>query len=179
LVVDAARQVAGAGAVAGAAGDEDVGQGGAFDRRVPDFEHAEYEGQDEGVDRGLLVGLAKSGSFALAEVDEGGLKEAVPEEAVVGALPEGEGKVGGGLALKAAGDVEVVGKVEGAGFDEVFEKSEVAVFFGVFEGDFAEREEFGGDDFIDSGAFDLADGVGLIDDDDVLVWQVLDGGVHC
>ena len=97
----------------------------------------------------------------------------VPEESVIGAFPQWELGVGVDLALEGVREVEGVGKVHGSIFEVGGEEVEVGVLVWVVEGLLAQREEFGGLDFVDRVAFDSADLGGFGDDDDVFVWGSL------
>jgi hypothetical protein len=75
---------------------------------MSDVEKAEYDGEDKGVD---LDGCR--GGSEETECDESGLEVFVPEEAVIGALPEWDCRCGRGhVAIEGVGEIVGVGKVE-------------------------------------------------------------------
>ena len=89
----------------------------AFESRGVDLEHAEDNGQDERVDACLSTRLAPGTSRP--EVDEVGLDEPIPEEAIVCPCPQRAGSVLLRLSLEAAREVDGVGEVHRARLDEV------------------------------------------------------------
>jgi len=75
---------------------------------MSDMEKTEYEGEDECVNLDGWWGGSEE-----TECDEGGLEMFVPEEAVIGTLPEGDcGRGGGDVTVDGIGEIVGVGKVE-------------------------------------------------------------------
>lgn len=160
--VQAAREIASAGTVTRPAGEEDECARRALDGRGENVQEAEEDRQDIRVD----------GRAGGAQVDQVGLDIAIPEKAVVGALPQREREVHGGLALEAGGQIEGVGEVHGAGAQVGAEEGEIGVLIGIVELALTEGEELGRLDLVDGMSADTADELGLGDDDDVLVCSV-------
>lgn len=134
------------------------------------LEHAEDDGKNVGVDAGL--GSRRAPPSLGSEVDEVGLEESVPEEAVVGTLPQGRGEVMLGLSLAGVCDVKRVGKVHGPGLDEALEQVQELVLIVVVNLSFAEGEELGRDNLVHHMAPEAADWLRFGDDDDVLICNV-------
>jgi len=132
-----------------------------------DLEHAEDHGEDIRVDTGLRGG--ETAGTLVAEVDQVGLEEAVPEEAVVGALPEGHSSVLLGLPLEAVGEVERVREVHGPVPDESAQQGQETVLVGVADLSLAKGKKLCGDNLVDGVATELADGLRFRDEDDILV----------
>lgn len=167
LLVDATGEVSCTATVPGAAGDEHHGQRGALEIGGMDLEHAKDDGQDVRVGAWLRSKLASCAGRS--EIDQVGLYESVPEEAVIGPLPQGRGVVMLRLALEAIGEVDRVGEVHGAGSNEGLEDQEELVLVRVVDLSLAHGKKIGRDDLVDHVASEAAHRDGLGDDDDVLV----------
>jgi hypothetical protein len=75
---------------------------------MSDVEKAEYDGEDKGVDLDGCWGGSEE-----TECDESGLEMFVPEEAVIGTLPEWDCRCRRGhVAVECVGEIVGVGKVE-------------------------------------------------------------------
>jgi hypothetical protein len=143
-----------------------------LDRCVSNLHCAIHDRQDIRVDASLLAGRlleAESSTCASPKVYQVCQDKPVPREPVVGALPQWHRKVGLGLPLEAAADVERIGKVHGSSLDDGLEHGEESVFILIVERAFAQGEDLGPDDLVDGVALELADGLRRGDDDDVLV----------
>ena len=116
---------------------------------------------------------AIAGAQASAEVDQVTGHEAVPVEAVVCALPQGRRGIEVGLALEGVGDVEGVGEEQRGRLDERLEQAEVVVLVGVVQRLLAQGQELGGHYLVDHVALYPAHGLGLGNDDDVLVFTCI------
>ena len=76
------------------------------------------------------------------------------------------------MTLEGVCEVESVGEVERTGFERVLEKVDIRVLVGVMEGPFTQGQKIGGEDLMDDGAFDFADRLALVDDNDISIYSV-------
>ncbi|KAL2256407.1 hypothetical protein VTK26DRAFT_1725 [Humicola hyalothermophila] len=104
LVVQAACEVPGASSVAGPARDQSYGQGRPLEGGRVDLEHAKDDGEDIRIN--VRLGRWLPAAALCPEVDQVGLDESVPEEAVVGALPQRAVCILLCLALEAVCEVD-------------------------------------------------------------------------
>lgn len=132
------------------------------------LEHAKDDGKDVRVGTWLRSWLAPCAQVPVA--DQIGLDKTIPKEAVISPLPEWRRGVVLRLALKAVCEVDRVGKIHGAGFDERFENLEKFILIRIVDLSFAHREDIGGDDLVDHMAPETTHGLSFGDDNDILVY---------
>lgn len=78
-----------------------------------------------------------------------------------------------GLTLDRVGEIDRVGKVHGALSKEGLEEVYKGVFVRIVDLSLAHRENLGRDNLVDHLSLEPAHGLGLVDDDDILVWGMV------
>ena len=77
------------------------------------------------------------------------------------------------LSLEAVRQVDGVGEVHGAGFDEALQEQQESVLVWIVDLALAHGEQLGRDDLVDHVALEAPDGLGLGDDNDIFIWAPL------
>ena len=133
------------------------------------LKHAKDHGKDVRVNTRLRARVAPCARGA--EVDQVGLYESVPKEAVVCPMPQWHGVVMLRLSLKVVRNIDRVGEIHGTGLDERLEDQEETILIWVVDLSFTHGEDVGRDDLVDHMTPEAPNGLGLGNDNDILVYK--------
>jgi hypothetical protein len=170
FLVDSTGEVSRSGSMSGSSGDKRKGERGSLDSGWSNAHHAKHHRQYVGVSPWLgAIANSTLVVLALTEIDEIGLNETVPEEAVICAFPHGNVGRSLRLSLEVVCEVERVGEVHRSSSQEVLDQREVGIFVGVMQWAFSHRKKFCSCDFVDHVAAQSAHRLCFGDDNDVFV----------